>query len=227
MYLSKAWTKIILYTKNTRLLTNTLYIFLTVSGVARWSSLIWSFWHFWQYNWLLLYVEWDYVLVATHNVVLMAKTLVDHSALPVPESVNFCETWICLPWWVWAWALQQSSGSSTQIPTRLELPGQFLFRPNPYRQISTTLEIILNLKICDTTSKLCWINYLFDSINLSFEDCVTKEFYSGAPIILLQTFIYQSKYFVSPIKFQKYQFLKKEKQQWNGNYFTCTLYRVF
>ena len=145
------------------LLTNTFVILLTVSGVTRWSSLIWSFWHFWQYNWLLLQVEWDYVLAATHNVVLMAKTLVGHFALPVPESVNFCETWTCLPWWVWAWVLQQSSGSSTQIPTRLEQPGQFLFRPNPYRQILMTLETI-KLK-CDTTSNLFWINYLFDSIS--------------------------------------------------------------
>ena len=101
-----------------------------------WSSVTWSFWHFWQYNWLFLFLEWVYVLAADiHNVVQMAKTLVDHCAPHAPGWANFLWTWECLPWWAWVWALLVFSELSIQIPMLLEQLDLFPFRRNLYQQI--------------------------------------------------------------------------------------------
>ena len=101
-----------------------------------WSCVTWSFWHFWQYNWLFLFLEWAYVLAADiHNVVQMAKTLVDHCAPRVPGWANFLWIWECLPWWAWVWALLVFSELSIQIPMLLERLDLFPFRRNLYQQI--------------------------------------------------------------------------------------------
>ena len=114
-------------------------------GAQKWSSITWSFWHFWQYNWPFLWMEWVYVLVVIHNVVQMAKTLVDHYALPVHVWANFSEICECLPWWAWAWALQQFSELSTQIPMSLVLQKEFRFRLNHYR-LTFLLKLLETIK---------------------------------------------------------------------------------